>query len=233
VEALSLLFVPPAKGGGMEIKMKQIDKGVTERVLTIAKKEFLKNGYQKASLRKIASQADTSPKSIYTRFADKENLFGALVEQKVQEFKKIMLEQGQEFSSLGSEKQRMTAITAYDPEYNLIDYIYDDFDTFKLILMCSQGTKYEHFLEELSEIIVELTLKFAQNVAHDALTSGRASRDIIHILCGSYLTGVFEPVYHNMDRNSALIYAKQLKRFFDIGWADLFDLPHPYQQEGR
>lgn len=57
---------------------KQIE-GVYERILVCAKKEFLQMGFAEASLRVIASEAQTTTGSIYTRFGDKQGLFEAIV----------------------------------------------------------------------------------------------------------------------------------------------------------
>ena len=55
-------------------------EGVSERILSCAKEGFLEKGYADASLRTIAAKAETTTGSIYSRFRDKEGLFGALVE---------------------------------------------------------------------------------------------------------------------------------------------------------
>ena len=47
-------------------------EGVTERLLQSAMEEFLTNGYAGASMRTIAENAGTTPRSIYTRYGDKE-----------------------------------------------------------------------------------------------------------------------------------------------------------------
>lgn len=55
-------------------------EGVSERILSCAKEGLLEKGYADASLRTIAAKAETTTGSIYSRFRDKEGLFGALVE---------------------------------------------------------------------------------------------------------------------------------------------------------
>ena len=55
-------------------------EGVSERILSCAKEGVLEKGYADASLRTIAAKAETTTGSIYSRFRDKEGLFGALVE---------------------------------------------------------------------------------------------------------------------------------------------------------
>ena len=54
-------------------------EGVSERILSCAKEGFLEKGYADASLRTIAAKAETTTGSIYSRFRDKEGLFGTLV----------------------------------------------------------------------------------------------------------------------------------------------------------
>ena len=56
-------------------------EGVTEKLLEQAMKEFLDKGYTGASLRTIAENAGTTPRSVYTRYGDKEGLFAALVSE--------------------------------------------------------------------------------------------------------------------------------------------------------
>ena len=55
-------------------------EGVTEKLEKAAMHEFLEKGYNGASLRTISENAGTTPRSIYTRYNDKEGLFAALVQ---------------------------------------------------------------------------------------------------------------------------------------------------------
>ena len=113
---------------------KQIE-GVYEAVLECAKKEFLEKGYKDASLRTIAQEAGTSTSSIYTRFGDKEGLFRAIVEPVAEEMRRMFLEIQENFHQLDdnvqqSEMGRYTSLH----QMELLDYIYDHFDEFRLLL---------------------------------------------------------------------------------------------------
>ena len=46
--------------------------GVTEKLMEAAYQEFLKNGYERASLQTIAERAGSSKGAIYIRYPDKE-----------------------------------------------------------------------------------------------------------------------------------------------------------------
>lgn len=53
-------------------------EGVSEKIETCAKKEFLDKGYVDVSLRTIAAEAGTTTGSIYSRYGGKEGLFRPL-----------------------------------------------------------------------------------------------------------------------------------------------------------
>lgn len=50
-------------------------EGVSEKIETCAKKEFLDKGYVDASLRTIAAEAGTTTGSIYSRYGEKRAFF--------------------------------------------------------------------------------------------------------------------------------------------------------------
>ncbi len=55
-------------------------------ILKSGEKEFLENGYEKASIRKIVKQAGTTIGNFYNYFANKEALFEELVNEEYHEF---------------------------------------------------------------------------------------------------------------------------------------------------
>lgn len=83
---------------------KQIE-GVSERIIEAAKREFLENGYTDASLRTIATAADTSTNSIYVRFGDKEGLFSAIVEPVLNEMIERFIKIQEDFHQMKQETQ--------------------------------------------------------------------------------------------------------------------------------
>lgn len=141
---------------------KQLE-GVSERILNCAKAEFLDKGYTDASLRAIAAAADTSTNSIYVRFGDKKGLFSAIVEPALNEMTERFLKIQEEFHRMDS-----TAQSAHMAEYadggtmELVDYMYDHLDEFRLLLDASYGTRFHNFIDELVRIEVEYTYKYME-----------------------------------------------------------------------
>ncbi|GAA0077346.1 TetR/AcrR family transcriptional regulator [Clostridium sp. CTA-5] len=201
---------------------KQIE-GVYEKVLECAKVEFLKKGFKDASLRTIAQNAKTSTGSIYTRFSDKKGLFNAIVVPVVENLKQWFWLSQENFHKLPNNIQKEEAFN-YSKEKmeNFVDYIYDNFDIFTLLISCSEGTEYSMFIHDLVEIEIEYTIKFIKAIESDALLSERITPELMHMLSSSFYTGIFEIVVHKMTRENAHKYVNQLKRFFEVGWKDIF-----------
>ena len=205
---------------------KQI-KGVYEAILDCAKREFLEKGYKDASLRTIAREANTSTGSIYTRFQDKEGLFKAVVEPAVQEMRRMFLQIQERFHSFDEQTQRdeMGRYTARH-QMEMLDYIYDHFDEFRLLLSGAHGTHFAHFLDELVDIEVEYTYKYMEVIGCESVKQGVVTEDFIHMIVTAYFNGMFEVVRHNMDRAAAHRYVKMLNDYHMAGFGTVFD-PQP------
>ena len=206
---------------------KQIE-GVYEAVLECAKKEFLEKGYKDASLRTIAQEAGTSTSSIYTRFGDKEGLFRAIVEPVAEEMRRMFLEIQENFHQLDdnvqqSEMGRYTSLH----QMELLDYIYDHFDEFLLLLDGAEGTQFACFLDELVDIEVDYTYKYMEVIGCESVKSGLVTEDFIHIIVTAYFNGMFEVVRHNMSKADAVKYVKLLNRYLMQGFSSVFNPAEP------
>ena len=201
--------------------------GVYDKVLECAKEEFLSKGFLDASLRTIAQAAETSTGSIYTRFGDKEGLFRAIAEPVVDQFKAMFRRVQEDFHQLSEEEQRadMGQYTARHQE-EMLDYIYDHFDVFRLLLDGAHGTRFSCFLDELVDIEVEYTYKYMEVIGCESVKSGLVTEEFIHIIVIAYFNGMFEVVRHNMDRAAAHRYVKMLNRYHMAGFSTVLD-PQP------
>ena len=202
---------------------KQIE-GVYESVLACAKKEFLENGYKDASLRVIAQAAGTSTGSIYTRFKDKAGLFDAIVSPAADQLKDMFVEIQENFHSLDDSTQEaeMGEYTSRH-QMEMLEYIYDHFDEFRLLLDCSDGTRFSGFVDELVDIEVEYTYKYMEVINCESVKSGVVTEDFIHIIVTAYFNGMFEVVRHNMSRDDARKYIRLLNRYHMQGFSTVFN----------
>lgn len=201
---------------------KQIE-GVYEKVYECAKKEFLSKGFKDASLRTIALEAGTSTGSIYTRFHNKEGMFHAIVAPVAEELKSWFLNVQEEFHQKDAsyQKQKMSEYSGNGSE-QFVEYIYEHYDIFKMLIECSEGTEFSDFLNDLVKIELEYTIKFMDCTGDDVIRNGSVSGEFLHIVTSAYYAGIFEMVRHDMKKEDGMRYAKQLREFYYAGFAKIY-----------
>ena len=205
--------------------MSKADKTIDSKILEAAMSEFLEKGYEKASTNNICRNAGVTWGALEKRYSGKDALFCSLVSGVAEEFKRNLIETNNNFHGQTKLEQEASALHEDTDGNGFIDFIYDNFDVFRLLLCCSGGSSYEHYMDELVEIIEASTRRFMEFTGHEAIINGhKAGEKTIHILVSSYLYGLFEPVAHKMDKSEAVRYVEELKYFFDVGWADILKL---------
>lgn len=199
--------------------MRKRIEGVQERILECAVKEFLDKGYMDASLRSIAEKAETSTNAIYVRFQDKEGLFSAIVEPVAEEFMEKFRGVQETFHSFDAETQRKEVGQYSVAEMlNLVDYMYDHFDAFRLLLDASHGTKFQHFVDQMVSVEEEYTWKWMDVTGAAPKLSGAVTRELYHMMVTAYFEGIFEVVRHGMSREDARKYISLLGKYHHAGF---------------
>lgn len=205
--------------------MSKPDKTIDPRILEAARVEFLKCGYEKASTNVICKNAGVTWGALAKRYAGKDELFCALVSDIAEEFKAVLVGRNETFHQSSVSEQEANALKERSEAEIFIHYIYSNFDAFKLLISCSQGSSYGNYMDELSDILTASTIRFMKETNHEAVISGqKVSDETIHILVSSYMYGLFEPVVHGMSKENAVVYISHLKYFFDVGWANIMRL---------
>lgn len=198
-------------------------EGVAERIVDAAKREFLDKGYVDASLRTIAVEADTSTNSIYVRFGDKEGLFSAIVEPVLNEMTERFIRIQERFHFMTPEEQAERM-----PKYadggtsELIDYMYEHLEEFRLLLDASYGTRFHNFVDELVRIEVEYTYKFMEAVGYSDKFGDAVTQKLLHIVTTSRFESIFEIIRHGMSREEATEYIELLSRYHRCGFIEIF-----------
>jgi len=138
-----------------------------ERLLEIAKQEFLELGYEKASMRKICKKAGVTTGALYFFFKDKNDLFAALVKKVADEIKMIIVHHTQKEQTIyEDEKTTPEAIIADGIKQgrDFVTYMYANKDAFMLLLSKANGSAYENFYDELVDLMEKNTLQFLDHI---------------------------------------------------------------------
>ena len=122
-------------------------------ILEASRKEFMEYGYEKASLRRIAKEASVTTGAIYGYFAGKDALFAALTEDAAEELVELYTKVHSDFASLPPEEQPdMLNVVTEECVPWLVNYVYDHFEAFKLLLCCGAPGCGERFFDRLAEV---------------------------------------------------------------------------------
>ena len=190
-----------------------------ENLLTCAKQHFLLFGFERASIREICKDAHVTNGAFYNHFADKEALFGALVEPVVQIVSQIYSDSVDKHFELIKTEELTTLWKLTEATIaQIIDYIYENFAVFKLLLMHSDGTQYAAFLDEVVRLDVEQTKRLMAELKNRGVPINDLGDDEWHMLVHAYYASLAEIVLHNYTKDAALQYAHTLAAFFSSGW---------------
>lgn len=190
------------------------------RIIPAAMQEFMEKGFQNASTRSIAARAGMTSGGLYRHFKDKEDMFAALVEPAVKEFNSWMdahIRRGYG-GALSGDFEAMWK----DNEIDMIrEVVYPNLDAFRLILCCSQGTRYENFINDLVVEHQKIMMDVFDKLRAQGVPVKDVSEEELHILMSAYTTAMLEPVAHNYPLEKAMHHLKTIEEFFMPGWHDM------------
>lgn len=196
-----------------------------KKIQEVGKREFLKKGFKDASLNHIVAEAGFTKGAFYGYYKDKAALFEDLVadaaDSLMNQFKAA---QEAHFELIPEDKTSQSRELSTQYLHFFVEYIYDHFDAFKLVLCCADGTKYENYVNDLVELDVARTEQYYDMLREQGKIVGTVSRELHHMLTSAYFTAVFETVVHNMAREQALSYIEELATFFNSGWNGLLNI---------
>lgn len=189
------------------------DKETRERLLQSAKKEFLENGYLKASLRKICADAGVTTGALYFFFKDKEALFSAIVDAPLQELLRLVKAHFTEEAKY----EHSADDTHQDGDHDalaaaLIHHLYRNYDAFLLILTKAQGTCYENCVDRIVDMTEQSYLVMAEHMAM-AQPGMKVNQYMTHWLTHMHIDAFIHLLTHEPDEDRA---QRQMCRIMDF-----------------
>lgn len=199
--------------------MGESESTTLQNILSAASEEFLQKGFQGASLRNIVRKAGVTTGAFYGYFKSKEELFDALVKDQYTHILEMYQATLDNFQGLQPEEQRscMGEYTLAEV-FRMTDYIYDNFQAFKLILCCSEGTPYENLVHDMSQMDCDATRNFSDTMNQNGTPMNAVHPQLEHMLTSGMFYAFFEIVVHEIPKESAAEYIRQLIYFYEAGW---------------
>lgn len=193
-------------------------------ILKNAKKEFLELGFEKASMRSIATKSGVTAGALYKHFANKEEMFNVLVEPA---YKKL-LSLCKKFTDSVMDDIAESPDEIFEDSVNgtagVIKLIYEYFDEFQLIFNQSAGTRFENIREEIVDIEVEATKRFIDTASRNGFSPTKLSDTEIHIFATMSLTPLFEVITHGYQYEEAIKIMELMSKAQNYAWEKIVNL---------
>lgn len=196
-----------------------------KNILSAGKAEFLEKDFNSASLRNIVKTAGVTTGAFYGYFSGKEALFAALVEEHAKAIMNIFMSAQESFGELSDEEKiNHMGVESRTSLNEIVDYIYEHFDEFKLIICKSEGTSYENFIHNMVEIEVEETYQFIDALRSQGKHVPNIEKAVCHMIVSGMFSGIFELIEHDMKKENAKKYVSEFQDFYIAGWSKILGL---------
>ena len=174
------------------------DHSIDPRILKSARKEFVKHGFEKSSLKAICDGAGVTTGALYKRYKGKEELFCAVVEQTVAELYAEARRRGDLDPASMTDEQLIRAWEMDGSDMMWwFQYLYERREDFYLLLACSEGTRYSNFQHDWVALLTKATSAFLEEAKSRGLCRNDIQPEELHILLSAFWTTIYEPFIHH------------------------------------
>ena len=191
-------------------------------IVYTAKQEFLRYGFKDASLRRIASAIGMTTGAIYTHFKGKQALFDAVVAPVIEKVGSVFTELSKSYYSDDSILQGITYEKTIKDLTVVYDFIYGNFDLFRILLLGADGSSHSDFVHVLVNHEVNHTLRYLERLDIGGDGGIHLDNMIIHTISEGYINALLEPVRHDMSKDKALGNLDFIVTFYTGGWLNVF-----------
>lgn len=199
------------------------DKATKEKLLASAKQEFMEKGYMNASLRSICKNAGVTTGALYFFFENKEDLFATLVEEPLNKLSTVMsTHYAEELEETEKGIIREKDISSdLEAAVQIIHFMYVYYDEFQLVLTKSQGSRFEHIIDQFVQITESHFRRIADRIAEDTATVP-ISDFTVHWLAHTQIDLFVHMINYEPSEEKAVEHMKTVIKYFMSGWNGMF-----------
>ena len=195
------------------------DHSLDEKIIASAKQEFMLLGFEKASLRKIAKDADVTIGAIYTRYANKDQLFYSLCEPLISGIKEAFSYLSESYRQVSDMRPDDFVETMKEENDTVLHLLFDDYCGAKLLLTKSRGSSLENFFDRIVEAKINETLSFFKlvNVPHP-------DEDVLKMIISSQFHMYYRIINDGFHKEKAERIMEELMVYHLSGWTALLNI---------
>jgi hypothetical protein len=149
-------------------------------------------------------------------------MFAALVEPAYEGLKKTFFQIADQDIGIMENSFHEEAWDENEETVWTIQYIYEHYQAFKLLICKSQGTRFENFTHELVLLEEESTIKYMRKLKKLGIRINRVPKKELLLFVTTSINAIFLTVEHDFSKKDALLYAKHLDAYNTAGWKKIF-----------
>ena len=196
-----------------------------KNILNTARKHFLKDGFSGASLRNIVKDAGLTTGAFYKYYPTKEALFDALTDPYIEHIYQIYDRVVEDFEKLSAKEQTSNmSDTSGDGIDQMIDYIYEHYDNFRLLLKCGDSGKFETFIHNMVDREMRSSLEYVKKMKEDGIEIPIVGESLMHMIYTGFFSSIFQIIEHDIEKETAKRNVHKLREFNTGGWERLWNV---------
>ena len=196
-----------------------------KNILNTARKHFLKDGFSGASLINIVKDAGLTTGAFYKYYPTKEALFDALTDPYIEHIYQIYDRVVEDFEKLSAKEQTSNmSDTSGNGMDQMIDYIYEHYDNFRLLLKCGDSGKFETFIHNMVDREMRSSLEYVKKMKEDGIEIPIVGESLMHMIYTGFFSSIFQIIEHDIDKETAKRNVHKLREFNTGGWERLWNV---------
>lgn len=191
-------------------------------ILCAARQEFICKGFKDTSMRVVAKKANVGLSNIYNYFANKDELFLAVVKPAKDSFFAFVSDKHTEeyidFSFMSTLRYQEETVEDY---IRLLEKYKEEL---RLLLYHSEGSSLNNFRDDLTEFLTQVSFNHMDLVKKHYPHVNPVSPFFVHALCAFMVSTIGEIITHDLNREKIREFFREYFKFEIAGWRELIGI---------
>ncbi|RKM56759.1 TetR/AcrR family transcriptional regulator [Butyrivibrio sp. CB08] len=193
-----------------------------EKIVEAAFGEFKKYGFEDASMRRIATACGMSASGLYKHFPGKAEMFTSLVKPALDGLMNLYHQIEDEYFDDLSKNKIADVSDSKGELVRAMEFIYDHYDEFELIICKSKGSIYENFKHDIANLEEKVTLRYMDEIRKNGIHVKDINQKEFHLLVTACIEALFQTVTHGFSKEEAIHFAETVQNFYGPAWKAFF-----------
>lgn len=198
------------------------DHSLDDKIIHAAWDEFLEHGFVAASMHKIADRAGVTTGALYTRYKNKDALFGSLLSEffsVTQACSEPVAKKYYEAEESGSVADFLAAMEFEEQMY--LNLLFEHYESCVLLFCKSHGSSAEESLSAMISYKVTTTVDFLEKTAAHPV-----NREAVRLLMEANFHIYRKIIEAGYGKTEAVSCMKDVQPFLHAGWKELYEQLH-------